>query len=108
MKKLLLSSLAISLALATIQVQGQTTDKEGKSPDNSVQQGKKKKGQKLRKLEGDVVSELAKSHFYADFGDVSDVKWERRDVFDVATFTKDGQKITAYYDYDAELVGTVE
>ena len=33
-------------------------------------------------------------------------KWERIENFDKATFTKDGKEISAYYDYDAKLVGT--
>ena len=60
----------------------------------------------LRKLEGTKVSELAKTHFYSDFGNVPNAVWKRVDTYDQVIFTKDGQKMTAFYDYDANLVGT--
>jgi hypothetical protein len=37
---------------------------------------------------------------------VPDVKWERQDYFDVATFTQKDQQMKAYFDIDGELVGT--
>ncbi|WP_426294785.1 hypothetical protein ACN9ML_08320 [Dyadobacter endophyticus] len=52
------------------------------------------------------VSARSKDSFYADFGTVPDAKWLRGPLFDEVTFTKDGQKQTAYYDNHFILVGT--
>lgn len=52
------------------------------------------------------VSSRSKDSFYADFGQVADAKWVRGPQFDEVTFTKDGQKQTAYYDSHFILVGT--
>lgn len=52
------------------------------------------------------VSSRSKDSFYADFGQVADAKWVRGPQFDEVTFTKDGQKQTAYYDSHFMLVGT--
>lgn len=52
------------------------------------------------------MSEIAKSKYYADFGNVPDVKWKRVGTFDEAAFTKDGKEMKAFYDIDGKLVGT--
>jgi hypothetical protein len=60
----------------------------------------------LKKPEVSKVSEQAKSHFIADFGNVPDVHWKRSHNFDEAVFTRNGKQMTAWYDIDAHLVGT--
>jgi hypothetical protein len=60
----------------------------------------------LKKLKGKEVSYRAKQQFYRDFGDIPGTKWERTANFDRAIFTRDGQTSIAYYDSDANLVGT--
>ncbi|MCU7551772.1 hypothetical protein OCK74_21805 [Chitinophagaceae bacterium LB-8] len=60
----------------------------------------------LKNLEGNEVSYQAKQAFYRDFGDMPGTTWTRSTYFDEATFTKDGQRMIAYYDFDAQLVGT--
>lgn len=52
------------------------------------------------------VSSRSKDAFYGDFGQIDNVQWERGPQFDEATFTKDGQKLTAFYDSHNMLVGT--
>lgn len=41
-----------------------------------------------------------------EFGDVADVKWNRINFYDEATFMKDGKETKAFYDFDSNLVGT--
>lgn len=60
----------------------------------------------LRTLKASEVRATAKTQFVADFGEMPDVKWDRVKSFDVATFTKDGQKMKAYYDSGSKLLGT--
>ena len=60
----------------------------------------------LKKLEGTSVSARTKSNFAVDFPDITDAQWTRSENFDEATFTRDGQKTTAYYDYEGDLVGS--
>jgi hypothetical protein len=53
------------------------------------------------------ASYQSKESFISDFGDIPDVTWQRGDYFDEATFTKNGISYTAFYDYDASLVGLI-
>jgi len=81
--------------MAVVQTQAQETKKEAKTERKA-----------LRKLEGTNVNEMAKTNFITDFGNVPGAVWKRVDTYDQVTFTKDGKKMTAFYDYDANLVGT--
>jgi hypothetical protein len=117
MKQLAILSMALFFALTVSQANAQEdvkrdikhakkeikdTKKEIKEPRTSL----KEQRRELRSLRGKLVSERSKSQFNVDFGNIPDVKWERSKEFDKATFTKDGQIITAYYDIDAQLEGT--
>jgi hypothetical protein len=111
MKRLLIVSAATVLTVATIQAQ--TEEISLKSDVQNLHQQtkeikKEERGEKkeLRKLEGENVSYQSKNAFYADFGNVPGTTWTRGDYFDEAHFIKDGQAMTAYYDFDAQLVGT--
>ena len=103
MKKLITSAIVAILAVATVQVQAQTVAKNIKQ---ELKAEKKASHKELRKLEGSEVSSRAKDNFLSDFGTVTDVNWSRGTQFDEATFTKDGKTMTAYYDYNSQLVGT--
>jgi hypothetical protein len=115
MKKLLLP--LFGLLLASSLMQAQTTapraifvvvdTKPDKSPQDVAKDLNKDINKVLKKLKGADVSEQSKSGFAAQFGNIPDVQWERQDYFDVANFTKDGQKMKAYFDVNGELVGTI-
>jgi hypothetical protein len=111
MKKLILLLLGIFFTLALIQAQAQTTKETNPVGSNSKQDqndGKMEKQKKrARKLEGSNVSPLAMANFRTEFGNIPDVTWERQDFMDVATFTKNGEVVKAYFGYDGQLVGTV-
>jgi len=95
MKTIAILAMTIFFALEFVQTQAQETKNEVRTERKT-----------LRKLEGTKVSELAKTNFYTDFGNAPDALWKRVDTFDQVTFTKDGKKMTAFYDFDANLVGT--
>ena len=103
MKKLALVLITIIFASVIGTVNGQNLASETKK-EGRVE--KKVERKALRKLEGSVTSEFVKKAFYTDFGNIPDVVFARRDFMDEATFTKDGQETTAYYDYHGQLVGT--
>lgn len=115
MKKFCVYSMMVLFALATMQVQAQ--EKEKKVIKEEINQTKKelkaekkelsKEKKELRKLEKGDVSYQSKEQFYRDFGKLPNVQWKRSDYFDEATFTKDGQKLTAFYDITSSLVGTM-
>lgn len=110
MKKLFILSAAALLAGYSLQAQNQETairknEKMLSRQEKSIQQEKKEDRKTLKKLKGQEVSYVAKEQFYRDFGDVS-ATWRRKSPYDVATFTKDGVQQSAYYDADAQLVGT--
>lgn len=104
MKKLTILLLAFLLSVPF--VFGQNV-KEDKEKTKEAKKELKTDRVALRKLEGSMVSNLAKENFIADFGDMKNVKWKRDGLFDQATFTKkDGKVYSAFYDFDSNLVGT--
>lgn len=68
---------------------------------------KKKDKITLRKLEGNEASYQSTQQFKMDFGNATHVSWIRDGFFDKATFTQNGKTMEAYYDFDAQLVGTI-
>lgn len=113
MKPLMIASLAILLSSGATQAQAdyaaikqdikQTNKEEG-----ITKKEKREERKALRKLEGQQPSYQSKEHFAQDFDHVSNVHWKRTRYFDEATFVKDGQKQTAFYDFKSELVGTTQ
>jgi hypothetical protein len=87
-------------AVAVKQVNSLNKEEKG------IKKEKKELHKEIKKLKGAEVSTFAKNKFVEDFGDLPGVTWRRDMNFDVATFTKDGMKESAYYDADAKLVGT--
>lgn len=113
MKKLAILSMTAMFALAFVQLSAQDVKKEIKSEIKTEKKEVKveKKAikterEELRKLVGNEVTEQTKIAFYADFGNVPNVKWKRADYLDEAVFTKDGKEMKAYYDFYSKLVGT--
>jgi hypothetical protein len=86
MKKLAILSMMFFLVLTVVQGQPKTRT--------------------LKKLPGADVSELAKSNFVVDFGNIPNVKWKRDDAYDMAVFTRNGKEMSAFYDFNGKLVGT--
>ena len=53
------------------------------------------------------ASALSKLNFNKDFGIIKNVTWYRKGDFDVASFTKNNTRMTAYFGMQSELVGTI-
>lgn len=87
---------AIIAALAITGAQAQTLAKEVRKEHRAEKHAEARQ----------EVSSRSKDSFYADFGQAADAKWVRGPQFDEVTFTKDGQKQTAFYDSHFVLVGT--
>lgn len=114
MKTLIIATMAIMLTTAAF---AQTSSdyaavkkdiKETNKEESSIKKEKKAERKALRKLEGKQASYQAKQQFAADFDNVTNVEWKRTNYFDEATFTKDDHTMTAFYDYENQLVGTTE
>jgi len=101
MKRLAILSMTFLLAIAVVQIQAQEPKKVARKEAKSERKA-------LRKLERNEVNEVSKSSFFADFGNVPDVKWTKAEYLDEARFTKDGKDLTAFYDFDGKLVGTTQ
>ena len=97
MKKIAILSMLFLMVMATMQTQAQETKSERKSERKA-----------LRKLNGNDVSEMAKTNFYSDFGKVQNAIWKRSGAFDEVAFTQDGVKKNAFYDENSDLVGTTQ
>jgi hypothetical protein len=106
MKKLVVLSITFLFAMTILLSQTQKTDKE---KTKETKKEAKVERVALKKLEGSNVSMVAKSNFSSDFKDAKNVEWKRIDTFDKASFTnKEGQKMSAFYDIDGNLVGTTQ
>lgn len=57
-------------------------------------------------MNANAVSVRSKDNFLGDFPNATNVQWARSAQFDEATFSVNGSKTTAYYDYGSNLVGT--
>jgi hypothetical protein len=111
MKKLIVLSAATVIVAATVSAQNDQDyvkdDIAGlKKQEYAIRKEKLEDKRKLKELEGNEVSDRSKQQFYDDFGNIPDAQWERTMNYDEATFTKNGQVLTAFYDFDSKLVGT--
>ena len=91
MKKLAILSMTAMFALAFVQLPAQEIKKEIKSEiknekkDVRTEKKEIKTGRKeLHKLEGNAITEQTKAAFFADFGNVPNVKWKRAVYLDEA------------------------
>jgi hypothetical protein len=112
MKKVLFLAAAIALT-ATMNAQNmpaflKSEIKLNKEAESALKEVNRVDRKVLRKLKGDEVSYQSKQAFISDFGNIPVSQWERLDNFDEATFTKGGQVMSAFYDYDSKLVGTTQ
>ena len=112
MKKLLIFSAAglIIAASASAQTNIEILNNEVASVNKSeatTKKEKKEERKEIRKLKGQEVTYQSREAFFKDFGDVPVTKMERTVNFDKFIFTQNGQEMTAYYDIEANLVGTV-
>ena len=112
MKKLLILSAAVLLYAGVVNAQASEAaikkdERKLAKKEKVLKQEKKEDRKELKKLNGEEVSYAAKEQFAQNFGDMPGVIWRRDPTFDIATFTKDGASMSAYYDADANLVGTV-
>jgi hypothetical protein len=54
-----------------------------------------------------AVSVFTRNQFVSDFPDATNIRFEKMDAFDEVNYSQKGRKITAYYDVNSELVGTL-
>lgn len=113
MKTLIIASLAILCSAATIQAQEEYASvKQDVSQANKeggiTKKEKREEKKAMRKPEGPQPSYQSREHFEQDFDKASDAHWKRTKYFDEVTFLNDGQKMTAFYDYKSDLVGTTQ
>lgn len=104
MKKLAVLLMTFLVTVALLQGQTQKAEKV-----KETKKEQKSERMALKKLEGTVVSNKAKIAFETDFKVATNVQSKRVGTFDEFSFTNsDGQKMKAFYDQDAVLVGTTQ
>ena len=111
MKKLLVLSATTFILVAAVNAQtsvalAKNEIKTDKKQELAIKKEKREERKELKKLEGKEVSYQSMQAFYGDFGKIPVSKWERTAYYNRATFIKDGQVMTAYYDANSKLVGT--
>lgn len=111
MKKILLSFLLMTFGMAALHAQSNdvAVKKDIRSinrQEKALKKEKREDHKKLVKLESKEVSYQSKQQFERDFSDATAVSWKRTNYFDEVSFTKDGARMTAYYDNESNLVGS--
>jgi len=111
-KKLLIFSAAGIIIAATVSAQANTEILNNdmasiNKNETTTKKEKKEERKELRKLKGQEVTYQSREAFVKDFGDIPVTRMERTVNFDKFTFTQNGQEMTAYYDIESNLVGTV-
>ena len=112
MRKLVMLSIAFLFAVSLVFGQNEKLLKERIDEVKNELKVKKEElkalNKSLRKFEGIEVGKRVKDSFHTDFGDVPDVKWKKGKLNDMATFSKDGKELNAFYDFNSDLIGTTQ
>jgi hypothetical protein len=103
MKRFAILSVVFLIAFSVTHAQNQKNEKT-KAPEGNNEMKSEKVP--VKKTEGTSVGTASKNSFIADFGNISNVEWKRGDNFDEASFTKNGENMTAFYDSNGMLVGS--
>lgn len=108
MKRIALISAALLYALAYGSAHPAYNIASNYIKDPSKVERKMEKKALRKSTEKNEVSLNSIGNFKSDFGVNNDVRWTRTDYFDEARFIESGQPMTAYYDFDGQLIGTME
>jgi hypothetical protein len=111
MKKIVIPVVAGLLLTGTINAQMnpvslESDNNSGRNDESNAKTEIKIERKEARKLARNAVDTRSKMSFASDFGPIPVLQWKRLDNLDEATFMKDGKVISAFYDDDAQLVGT--
>ncbi|HET7117786.1 MAG TPA: hypothetical protein VFI29_14930 [Hanamia sp.] len=79
-----------------------------KAKEDKMKREERQETKKLKKLGGTEVSYQSKQAFERDFGIVKLISMERLANYDEFTFTKNGETLSAFYNANSNLVGTIQ
>lgn len=107
MKKLMIYSTAVLMLMLSLSVKAQDKSTTAMNSIRSIKKSETKAERKeVRKEDRNLVSDRSINAFIDDFGDIKNVAWEKGPQFDEALYTKNGVQHRAFYDDNAQLVGT--
>lgn len=110
MKKLVFVSAAALLSFMSMQAQTDNVANNGNNPSKEekreLKREKKQEQITRRKQDGSDANYQSKETFYTDFGNHPEATWKTTSHYDEATFNNEGIRTIAYYDFNAQLVGT--
>lgn len=107
MKKLVILSMMGALLLPFTMAKAESAKtKSLKSEIKTTREDLRLERKELNSLRDQGVSVITKDNFYKNFGDIPNVKWSKVGPLSKAVYTKDGKKMTAFFDYNDKLVGT--
>jgi hypothetical protein len=103
MKKLAILVITTMFTASMIDAQSQSpSENESKAPSREAGTAKAP----IISTGNESVSFESQNSFDIDYPKVSDVAWEKTGSIDQVNFVSDGQKMSAYYDNDGNLIGT--
>ena len=111
MKKVFFASAAILLAVISTQAQSDNAivkndNKQSTEERKEIKKEKKEERTARKTPEQRGATYQSKEEFFRNFGDHPDAVWSATNAFDKVVFDNKGVLTTAYYDFDAKLVGT--
>ena len=106
MKKITILFAFLFISLVQCQSYAQDTKNYASNMDRRTKKIERHAVKESNKLVTNGVNNFSLTSFNSDFGAISDVSWTRTDLFDEATFNQNGQRETAYYDFNGNLAGT--
>jgi len=106
MKKLVVATMSILMVLISTTSNARDTRSMARNTKKNSAIESKMERKEIRESERNLVPEMAMDAFRIDFGNISDVSWERDHSMDIASFSKNGKQMKAFYDESSDLVGT--
>lgn len=106
-KTIIISSALIVIATASFaQSEIASVKKQEKVTRHELREEKKEARQVKKEEDLKEPSYMTAQQFAIDFPNATDVHWSKKD-FEKASFMQDGKKLSAFYDFESKLIGTV-
>jgi len=106
-KTIIVSSVLLVMATASFaQTEIASVKKQEKATRHQLREEKKEARLVKKEEELKEPTYMAAQQFSIDFPDATDIHWSKKD-FEKASFMQNGKKLSAFYDFNSKLIGTV-
>jgi len=96
----------VSLAIILLATSVTLANKEDREARRAARHEKKELRKEKRAENRSEVSYQTEQEFQGDFPDAKNIAYEKTSNFDEVSFTLNGKRLKAFYDYESKLIGT--